>query len=289
MRECALTKPFRFGAILAGTDDRGVWQQRCRLVEQLGYDTINVADHVSGHAPLLALTAAAAVTERVRLGTYVLNTALHPPGLTARDVLTAHRLSGGRLEAGLGAGYDKADFVRAGVPRPPFGERVTRLADTAAALAGSGAGRPEILVGGGGLRVLGVAAQHGDILAFSGAAPQPLGTPGRQSLLGPGELAERVRLATNTQGRAAELERNLMVQKVLVTGDRRTAAQALHHRFPHLGVDDLLCLPTLLIGTVDQIADDLVEHRRRYGFSYLSVPGQFAAAFAPVVKLLSGR
>ncbi|PRY30677.1 TIGR03621 family F420-dependent LLM class oxidoreductase [Pseudosporangium ferrugineum] len=283
-----MSRAFRFGAVLTGGDDRARWQEQCRRVEGLGYDTIAVSDHFRGNAPLPALMAAAEVTERVRLGTYVLNTALHPPALLAREVLTVHRMTGGRVEAGLGAGYDDADFQRAGVPRPTFAARVAGLAETAAGL-GRLPGRPAVLVGGGGSRVLSVAAEHGDIVAFSGAAPHPPGAPARQPLLAPAQLAERVRLVAGAGERAAGLERNLMVHKVLITSDRRTAAEALHRRFPFLSIDDLLDLPTVLVGTAGQIADSLIGYRERYGFSYFSVPEPFVSVFAPVVELLEGR
>lgn len=80
------------------------FRQLCRRAEAQGYDTIHVPDHLGMPAPFPALVAAAEVTERPRLGTFVLNPGFWNPAPLARVAATVDQLSGGRLELGLGAG-----------------------------------------------------------------------------------------------------------------------------------------------------------------------------------------
>jgi hypothetical protein len=64
---------FRFGVSLRSIDGRDKWIRKCRRAEELGYDVITVPDHLGAPSPLPALAAAAAVTERPRLGPLVMN------------------------------------------------------------------------------------------------------------------------------------------------------------------------------------------------------------------------
>jgi alkanesulfonate monooxygenase SsuD/methylene tetrahydromethanopterin reductase-like flavin-dependent oxidoreductase (luciferase family) len=96
--------PFRFGASLFNVGTRSAWRTRVREVEDLGYDVLQVADHLGVAAPFPALVAAADVTS-MKLGTFVLNAGIQSPAYLAREVADVHRLTDGRLELGLGAGY----------------------------------------------------------------------------------------------------------------------------------------------------------------------------------------
>ena len=104
------------------------WVDQVRHYEQLGFSSITFTDHqvVPQWEPLTALAAVAAVTDTVRVGTLVLDMALRNPVLTAKSAATVERLSGGRLELGLGAGYVAKNFAAAGVPFPSAMERIAR-------------------------------------------------------------------------------------------------------------------------------------------------------------------
>jgi alkanesulfonate monooxygenase SsuD/methylene tetrahydromethanopterin reductase-like flavin-dependent oxidoreductase (luciferase family) len=80
------------------------------------------------------LVAAADATDRLRVGTLVLNVAFWNPALLAREVATTDILTDGRLELGLGAGHMKSEFDEAGIAWEPFGSRASRLAETIRAL-----------------------------------------------------------------------------------------------------------------------------------------------------------
>ena len=118
--------PFRFGASLVSVGSRAAWRDRVREVEDLGYDVLQVPDHLGMPSPFPALVAAADVTN-MRLGTYVLNAGIVSPAYLARDVADVHRLTDGRLELGLGAGYVPGEFEAAGLPFGAGGERVRLL------------------------------------------------------------------------------------------------------------------------------------------------------------------
>src|ERR1700753_3643168 len=119
------TRPFRFGVSLFNVGSRSAWRTRVREAEDLGYDVLQVTDHLGVAAPFPALVAAADVTN-MRLGTYVLNAGILSPAYLARDVADVHRLTDGRLELGLGAGYVPAEFEAVGLPFGTGGERVRK-------------------------------------------------------------------------------------------------------------------------------------------------------------------
>ena len=81
-----------------------------------------------------------------------------------------------------------------------------------------------------------------------------------------------------------QIELNVLVQAVVVTDDRRKAAEQVASRVPGLSVDDALSAPFLAIGTHDEIADHLLACRERWGISYFSV--RDIDAFAPVIERL---
>lgn len=179
-------KPFRFGVSLFNVGSRSAWHARVRETEDLGYDVLQVADHLGVAAPFPALVAAADVTG-MRLGTYVLNAGIISPAYLARDVADVHRLTDGRLELGLGTGYVPAEFEAVGLPFGTGGERLRKLKKTLAATRMLLAAEPDkptppIMLAGAGDSMLRFAAREADIFSFSIAAGLTEGlTPGRRS------------------------------------------------------------------------------------------------------------
>src|SRR5437016_11662857 len=123
-------KPFRFGVNVRTGGSYGEWATKARKVEALGYDVLLMPDHLAElFAPMLGLTAAAAATTRLRVGTAVLNNDFRHPVLVAREAATLDVLSGGRLELGLGAGHMRSEYEQAGLDFDPGAMRVERLAE----------------------------------------------------------------------------------------------------------------------------------------------------------------
>ncbi|PJE97945.1 LLM class F420-dependent oxidoreductase [Streptomyces carminius] len=295
-----MPRPFRFGVNLAVVDSGDAWRDKCRRAEELGYDVLLVPDHLGAPAPFPALTAAAEATERPRVGTFVLNAGFWNPALLAREIATCDRLTGGRLEVGLGTGYVRSEYERAGLPWGSPGERVDHLEHTVDELerlladpehvpAPEQRPRPPLLIGGNGDRVLTLAARRADIAAFTGGRQLPGAPDGVLRLLSPGELEQRVaayrRLAAD---REAPAELNFLVQQVTVTDDRRAAARELVPHAMGLSEDELLEHPALLCGSTAEMADQVLVHRERYGFTYFCVHEPALETFAPVLRELRG-
>ncbi|WP_410619500.1 TIGR03621 family F420-dependent LLM class oxidoreductase [Amycolatopsis sp. cmx-8-4] len=278
-------RPFRFGVALVTPGSRAEWVAKCRQAEDLGYDVVGVVDHLGRVAPVPALLLAAEATERVKLNTYVLNASFHNPVLLARDLTGLDEFTGGRLEIGIGAGYVRAEFEAAGIEWGTPGQRFARLKRVVAEIERAYADRPRppLLLGGRGDRMLEFAAEHADTIAFTGTAPGA--AEGRLALAGPAAVAERVDFAKRALG-GRDTELNLMVHFVRITDDRQTALEAAHRLVPHLGVDELGELPTVLIGSAEAAADQLRRTRETLGISYFTVIEDDLTRLAPVIEKL---
>ena len=124
-------RPFRFGVNLRAADSRADWIEKAKRVEDLGFSTLLIPDHLAELLPPLpALVAAAAATSKVRVGTFVLNNDFRHPVLLARDAATLDLLSDGRFELGIGAGHMQSEYTEAGIPFDPTPVRFERLGES---------------------------------------------------------------------------------------------------------------------------------------------------------------
>jgi len=150
--------------------------------------------------------------------------------------------------------------------------------------------RPPILIGGNGRRLLTLAAKEADIVGLTGITFGGGGTERDISGWRVAGVEERVRLVREAAGaRFAQLELNALVQRVVVTDKRREAAEDLARRWAQLTPDEILASPYVLVGTIEQMVEDLLARRERWGISYYVVFEPFLDAFAPVVAALGGR
>ena len=91
-------KTFRFGVNVGPSRSRAEWAEKARKLEDLGYATLTVPDHLTEFvAPMPALISAAEATKNLRVGTNVLNNDLRHPVLVAREAATVDLLTEGRL------------------------------------------------------------------------------------------------------------------------------------------------------------------------------------------------
>jgi len=136
--------------------------------------------------------------------------------------------------------------------------------------------------------VLRVAGRHATIIGIAGAKQAPGKPTGTLRLCTVGEADEVVRFARAQVGdRADDVEWNVLVQLVKVTGDRRAVAAELEKdEDDTLSAEEIMETPFLLFGTVAEIAAQLKERRERFGFSYLTVHAPYMAALAPVIEQL---
>jgi probable F420-dependent oxidoreductase len=309
-------RPFRFGVNLRTAGSAAEWTAKARKVESLGYDVALTPDHLAELlAPMPALTAAALATTHLRVGTGVLNNDFRHPLIVAREAATVDVLSGGRFELGLGAGHMQSEYDQAGLPFDPGAARVERLAESVVVIkrlfegqAVTFAGkhyrvtehtihprpaqrpRPPIFIGGNAPRLLALAAREADIVGFTGIMFRRGGAAIDVSDFRAAIVDERIQLVRETAGgRFGQLELNVLVQRVIVTDDRREAAAALTGPVSQLPPDEVFASPYLLIGTVDQMVADLEARRARWGISYVMTHETFMDALAPVVARLAGR
>jgi probable F420-dependent oxidoreductase len=276
-------RPFRFGASLGNfSSSRSALSARVREVEDLGYDILQVPDHLGLVAPFPSLVAAAGVTS-IRLGTYVLNAGVQTPAYLARDVADTWRLTDGRLELGLGAGYMQGEFAAAGLSFGTPGSRLRKLEEvitqTRKLLAAeTDAPRPPIMVAGAGDRILALAAQVADIVSFPITAGFGPGSPEEA-------LAARVRRVREAAGeRIGDIELNLFV-----AGAGRKVKEidlSVISAASGKSAEELAQLPGVLVGSPRQIADTLLRYRDEFGISYVSVLEDHMRVFAEVIPLL---
>jgi len=286
-------REFRFGFSLATHNSQAELVETCRTAEAYGYDIAVAVDHLGRGrtSPFQALLAAAYATERMRVGTYVLNIGFWNPSFLAREAQTTQRLSGGRLELGLGAGIIKPEFDAAGIPWQPIDERMARLTATIEEVyeflgAEEGLDRPPLLVGGTGERALRVAAAHADIVSLGGILHIQGKPLGNFRLATAAEAEERLAFVRAEAGsRIDEIELNSFVQTVAVTDDRVATAKDMAADWS-LSVEELLDSPFALIGTEQEIARRIIENRERFGFTATYIQRPFMDALGPVIKLV---
>jgi probable F420-dependent oxidoreductase len=309
-------KPFRFGVNVWRATSRAEWVDKARKLEGLGYSALTVPDHLADlFAPLPALVSAAEATTHLRVGTNVLNNDLRHPVLVAREAATVDLLTDGRFQLGLGAGHMQSEYDQAGLHFDAGGTRVERLTEAVTIIKGlltgeqvTFAGRhyrvtghqiyplpvqrphPPVLIGGNGRQLLTLAAQEADIVGLTGFTLRRGGTEPDFSGWKAAGIDERLQLIREAAGnRYDRLELNALVQRVVVTENRRHAAEELARRWTQLSPEEILQSPYVLLGTVDQMVEDLQERRERLGISYYVIFEPYMDAFAPVVARLAGR
>lgn len=303
----------RYSCNIFGVDSAAGFAETCRRMERLGYDSVFVGDHLGMPAPFPALVAAASATERLRVGTLVLNAPFWNAALLAREIATTDVLTSGRLELGLGSGHMKWEFDAAGIPWEPFGVRADGLAslidelnrlfadpgyaEQAAARdafgmpllrptqrIGFGGHGPPLIVGGTGDRLLRLAGATADIISVAGVLQVPGQPAGTLRTLSAEEADERIAFARACAGdRADSVEWHTLLQAVLETDDREATARTIAEQFGTVTAEQVLQTPFALLGTVDEMAQQLRAHRGRYGFTYFSVHGPYAETFARVM------
>lgn len=305
--------PFRFGVMASAARSPEDWVRTARRAEELGYDVLLVPDHLGSQlSPIPALTAAAVATTRLRVGSFVFANDFRHPLVLAREAATLDWLSGGRFEFGIGAGWSTADYRQLGLQYPRAGLRIDRLAEALPLIKRLLAGdmvthdgtyyplgrarvaprpvqnpRPPILVGGGGPRLLRLAAREADIVGFLpqfDARGRPLVRQATEA-----ETARKVAVVHEAAGaRFDELELNMFVGDAGIIGSGRPATSSLATAGKSV-VARLVATPYLLYGTLAQLTDQLQARRDRLGISYYSIPRHAMEAMAPLVAALAGR
>jgi len=306
--------PFRFSASLGGVTDARSLREQVRQIEDLGYSTATIADHFDDQlGPIAALQAAADATTDLKVASLMFANDYRHPVVLAKEAATLDVLTDGRFEMGLGAGWMESDYRGAGLAYDAPGTRVDRLEESIAVmramwsgepvahrgehyqvdgLVGAPApvspGGPPLVLGGGGRRVLELAARLGDVVAVN-----PRLTAGRFDTSAgrsatPEATDRKLEWIRGAAGdRLEALELQVRIHLVSVTDDPSALIEALAGGFG-LSIEEAQGTPHGLVGSVDEICDALVERRERWGLSYIGVPADGIEALAPVVARLAG-
>ena len=290
------------------------WVEQAKRIEDLGYDVMTMPDHFTEQlAPVPALMAAAAATDRLRIGALVFDNDYRHPVVLAKELATMDVLSGGRVEIGIGAGWMLSDYEASGIPYDRAGVRIDRLEEALEVIRGamrvgsvSFAGEhytindydgqpkpvqqphPPILIGGGGKRVLRIAATQADIVGINGSLHAGVIGPDALGTMTLDAVTERVGWVRDFAGeRIADIELNIRAFMVSVTEDPASVVDSVASM---IGVEGAMVeqSPFALIGSVNSITEDLVRRREQLGFSYVIVGPDDVGPFAPVVAALAG-
>jgi probable F420-dependent oxidoreductase len=290
------------------------WIETARKVEDLGYSSLLMPDHFGNQlSPVPALATAAAVTDTLRIGTLVFANDFRHPAALAKETATLDLLSDGRLEVGLGAGWMTEDYTWTGIPNDRAGIRIDRMIESVEVLRGlwgEGAfsftgehytitemnglpkpiqqGGPPIIVGGGGKRVLSTAARLADIVGVNPNVGE--GKVGHEATASMSADATEQKLGWVREAagdRFDDIEISILKFVTIVTDDRDTVAGKVAGAMG-MDVATLLASPHTMVGSAEQIVDELVEQRERWQGSYVTVQADAYEAFAPVVAALAG-
>ena len=290
------------------------WREKARAIESMGYAALYLPDHFSDQpGPIAAMMAAAGATETLRIGSLVFDNDYRHPVVLAKEAATLDLLSEGRLDFGIGAGWMKADYDRSGIPHDSAGTRIDRMREGLAIIKGLWTGtpfsfagthytidnlegsprpvqqpHPPILLGGGGRKMLTLAGREADIVNVNydlreGRVNRELVRTGLAAATD--QKLEWIREAAGD--RFDQIELSVTIFLAANTDDRDSMAAGVGAGLD-LQAEDILAMPHFLIGTADQLVDDLKERRERYGISYVVVPGEVAESLAPVVERLAG-
>lgn len=290
------------------------WTETAKKAEDLGYSSLLMPDHFGDQLGVIpALAAAAAVTTELRIGSLVFANDFRHPALLAKDTATIDLLSDGRLEVGVGAGWMNTDYSTTGVPHERAGIRIDRMIESIEVLRGLWgegafsydgdhytitemdglpkpvqAGGPPIIVGGGGKRVLSTAARMADIVGVNPNVGE--GTIGAEAIKSMSAEAteEKMTWVRDAAGdRFDDIEISILKFFVVVTDDRDDMAAKVG---AGMGMDaaTIIASPHAMVGSAEQIADELIEQRERWQGSYVTVQSDAMDSFAPVVAALAG-
>jgi probable F420-dependent oxidoreductase len=305
---------FRFSVQVGSAGSGQEWADLAREAESLGYSVLTMPDHFGDQFSIgPALAAAAAATATLRLGALVYDNDYRHPVLLAKEVATLDVLSGGRVELGLGAGWLTTDYEQSGIPCDPVGARIDRMVEGLRVLRGLMAegpftfqgehytisglvGQPKplqrphppLLIGGGGRRILSIAGREADIVG--------IGTNLRSGRIGPhlvdnvtaDATAQKVDWVRDAAGdRFDQLELHMQVFLFTLTDDRTAAATGVA-QFMETTADEVLRAPIVLMGTEQEVVDQIQRQRDVYGISHLTVEQPSMRTFAPIVARLAG-
>jgi len=323
-----MSHPFRFGLQAYAPESGKQWRELARKAESSGFSSFHLADHIIGPGPALAATGhpvqtvaaipamavAAEATSTIKVGCRVLCVDYRNPVMLAKEVATLDFFSEGRLELGLGAGWLQGEYEAVGIAFDRAGVRLDRFEEVIGLLRASfGEGElnidtphvhavgfeavpkpftksgPPIMIGGGAQRILTIAGREADIVSLNfNNSSGKLGAEGIGSSTAE-HTDQKIQWIRNGAGeRFDQIEIEIAAYFTVVTPDgagTRAKMAPMFGMTPEVFAEH----PNVLIGSVDEICDRIVERRERFGISYTSFGASVMDSVIPVVERLSGK
>jgi probable F420-dependent oxidoreductase len=323
-----MSHPFRFGLQAYAPESGKQWRELARKAESSGFSSFHLADHIIGPGPALAATGhpvqtvaaipamavAAEATSTIKVGCRVLCVDYRNPVMLAKEVATLDFFSEGRLELGLGAGWLQGEYEAVGIPFDRAGVRLDRFEEVIGLLRASFAegelnidtthvhavgfeavpkpftkSGPPIMIGGGAQRILTIAGREADIVSLNfNNSSGKLGAEGIGSSTAE-HTDQKIQWIRNGAGeRFDQIEIEIAAYFTVVTPDgagTRAKMAPMFGMTPEVFAEH----PNVLIGSVDEICDRIVERRERFGISYTSFGASVMDSVIPVVERLSGK
>ncbi len=321
-----MKKPFRFGVQSFNADNASDWTSQVQRAEELGYSAFHLADHILGAGPALqkanhpeqnlaaipAMAYAAAVTSKIHIGCRVFCIDYHLPIVLIKSAMTIDKLSNGRLEFGLGAGWITEEYTALGITKDEPKVRIDRLADVIEGIkaycregvadisnttlnwsdfAGTPKpiSKPPIMVGGGSPRILRLAGKEADIVSLNFNNRSGMIGPDGVGLSTEAETQKKVGWIKEGAGdRFDDLEIEIGAYFTFVMDDPSPVLGQFAGMFG-MSEDDMRKHPHALFGSVDTICEELERRRELHNISYITVGKDNMESFAPVVERLNGK
>ncbi len=306
------TRPFQFGAKAVKAGSAKEWIDLVRRVEDLGYESFQMDDHFGNQLAVVpGLMAAACATEKLLVGPHVAGVDFRNPVLFAKECATIDVLSGGRFTLGIGAGWSKTDYATAGIHQDDASTRIERLAEAVTIMRGLWSegsfafegrhyrvaevdGMPTavsdipVMIGGGGRQILTLAAQQADIVGINPKIVARSINPESMRTAAADAVDEKVGWVREAAGeRFDQLVLQMQIFKTTVT-DR--PAEVIEQVASAVGVpsDVIASAPFFQIGSIEQITENFLRMRERWGVSNILFQPDGIEPLAPVVAKLAG-
>lgn len=286
------------------------WRDKVRRAEDAGFFSVSLPDHLGPTlpqmAPLVALAAAAAVTDRLRLAVTVLDNDFRHPVMVAKEAATLDLLSDGRLDLGLGAGWLEEDYTTTGICAfDPPGTRVDRLFESIDLLERLFSGEEvtfrgtyycvegyrstptprqspiPLMIGARGRRMLTMASRRAQIVSILAA----FGTTDQLA-----NFERQLHWIEEAGGRRrSDLSVGVRIPFGRVAGAGETGAEVAAEFAQRTGttVEEAIASPYSLVGDMAMVRDQLVTLRDRFGVSYVTLSEDMAWSLSALVAELA--
>ncbi len=306
-------RPYSFAAMIRGADSGAEFIDTVQRIEQHGYTTAAMVDHVNPtYAPTPGLTAAAMVAPSLRVLATVYDNDFRNPVLLAKEIATIDQITGGRVDFGLGAGWLERDYEQTGIQYDRPGIRISRMEEALAIYKGSWSGEefnfegehytvkdhtgyplpvqqphPPIYIGGGGQRILGIAGREADIIGVH-VRFGPEGALDNADTFR-AEMEKRIGWIKDGAGeRFDQIELALLLFAAKIVDSDEARATEIQNIATNIdaSVEAVEASPYFQVGSEDELVEQIESLRATFGISHFTVTPGDVDSFAAVVKRL---